>query len=69
MPPCHGCGLRDSRVCRVQGALVTGFTNIEVARYLLTHGLDSMGGVVFLDELDRKVRRALRPYRRPLGPP
>mgnify|MGYP001384993886 CR=1 FL=1 len=27
----------------------------QVARYLLEHGLSSMQGVVFLDELDRKM--------------
>jgi hypothetical protein len=29
--------------------------NLQVARYLLTHGLAGMEGVVFLDEKDRKV--------------
>jgi len=37
------------------GALITGKTNYEVARYLLDNGLDWCEGVVFLDELDRKV--------------
>lgn len=37
------------------GALVTGFTNFEVAQYLLTHGLKSMEGVVFLDSEDRQM--------------
>lgn len=37
------------------GALVTGLTNYQVARFLLTHGLDGLDGVVFLDEKDRKV--------------
>lgn len=37
------------------GALVTGFTNFEVAKYLLTHGLKSMEGVVFLDSEDRQM--------------
>ena len=37
------------------GALITGMTNLQVARYLLTHGLAGMEGVVFLDEKDRKV--------------
>ena len=37
------------------GALVTGMTNSEVAKYLLENGLDGFDGVVFLDELDRKM--------------
>ena len=37
------------------GALITGLTNLQVARYLLQHGLPSMDGVVFLDEADRKM--------------
>jgi hypothetical protein len=38
------------------GALVTGMSNYEVARYLLTHGLPSdFDGVVFLDHKDRKM--------------
>lgn len=53
------------------GALITGMTNYEVAAYLLDHGLPSFEGktarfvvlsahalhtgVVFLDELDRKM--------------
>ncbi len=37
------------------GALVTGLTNKEVARYLLEKGLVHMEGVVFLDEEDRSV--------------
>ena len=36
------------------GALITGFTNQEVAQYLLANGL-KMKGVVFLDSSDRKV--------------
>lgn len=36
------------------GALITGLSNEDVARYLLTHGLD-FECVVFLDALDRKV--------------
>ena len=35
------------------GALVTGMTNLEVAQYLLLHGLPHMQGVVYLDS---KVR-------------
>lgn len=31
------------------GALVTGMTNLEVAQYLLLHGLPDMQGVVYLD--------------------
>eukprot|EP01087_Luapelamoeba_hula_P004848 TRINITY_DN1482_c0_g1_i1.p1 TRINITY_DN1482_c0_g1~~TRINITY_DN1482_c0_g1_i1.p1 ORF type:complete len:4317 (-),score=602.49 TRINITY_DN1482_c0_g1_i1:51-13001(-) len=37
------------------GALITGMTNYEVAAYLLAHGLQNFEGVVFLDELDRKM--------------
>ncbi|CAM9994812.1 unnamed protein product, partial [Hapterophycus canaliculatus] len=37
------------------GALVTGMTNLEVARHLLTVGLDGLEGVVYLDDLDRKM--------------
>ena len=37
------------------GALITGMSNYEVAHYLLTHGLPDKEGVVFLDELDRKM--------------
>ena len=37
------------------GALITGMSNLEVAQYLLTHGLPDKEGVVFLDELDRKM--------------
>ena len=39
------------------GALITGMSNVEVARYLLRHGLGDRGieGVVFLDERDRKM--------------
>jgi hypothetical protein len=38
------------------GALITGMSNLEVARYLLTHGLPkTFDGVVFLDHLDRKM--------------
>jgi hypothetical protein len=39
------------------GALITGFSNLEVAKYLLEKGLRNNGidGVVYLDELDRKM--------------
>jgi hypothetical protein len=38
------------------GALITGMSNYEVAKYLLTHGLPSIfDGVVFLDHKDRKM--------------
>ena len=37
------------------GALITGMSNLDVARYLLSHGLTDFAGVVFLDELDRKM--------------
>ena len=38
------------------GALVTGLSNFEVAKYLITHGLSSQfDGVVFLDQKDRKM--------------
>lgn len=37
------------------GALVTGFTNLEVARYLMTKGLRGFDAVVFLDDRDRKM--------------
>lgn len=38
------------------GALITGLSNYEVARYLLTHGLSNeFDGVVFLDHRDRKM--------------
>jgi len=32
-----------------------GLTNKQVAAFLLKHGLEGMEGVVFLDEMDRKV--------------
>ena len=35
------------------GALITGMSNLEVASYLLSIGLNTMKGVVFLDEQDR----------------
>ena len=38
------------------GALVTGMSNLDVAKYILTHGLSSdFDGVVFLDHKDRKM--------------
>eukprot|EP00954_Amorphochlora_amoebiformis_P010951 855391-Amorphochlora_amoeboformis.AAC.1 len=37
------------------GALITGMSNYDVARYLLDHGLPWCDGVVFLDEMDRKM--------------
>ena len=39
------------------GALITGMSNYDVAKYLLTHGLpdDIFDGVVFLDHKDRKM--------------
>ena len=38
------------------GALITGFTNEEVARYLISKGLPHpMRGVVYLDECDNKM--------------
>jgi hypothetical protein len=38
------------------GALITGMTNLEVARYLLQPGgLPWCEGVVFLDDYDRKM--------------
>lgn len=38
------------------GALVTGMSNYDVAKYLLTHGLPKeFDGVVFLDHQDRKM--------------
>jgi hypothetical protein len=37
------------------GALITGMSNLQVAQYLLKHGLPQMEGVVFLDEYDRKM--------------
>ena len=37
------------------GALITGMSNKQVAAYLLQAGLPDISGVVFLDELDRKV--------------
>jgi len=37
------------------GALITGMSNHDVARYLLDKGLSWCDGVVFLDEFDRKM--------------
>ena len=38
------------------GALVTGMSNLEVAKYLINHGLTKdFDGVVFLDHKDRKM--------------
>eukprot|EP00760_Papus_ankaliazontas_P024689 PhM_4_TR2411/c0_g2_i1/m.74313 len=37
------------------GALITGMSNLQVAKYLLAHGLENRDGVVFLDEWDRKM--------------
>jgi hypothetical protein len=37
------------------GALITGYTNEQVARYLLDAGLPHMEACVFLDSQDRKV--------------
>lgn len=37
------------------GALITGLTNKATAEYLLSAGLESMQGVVYLDELDRQM--------------
>lgn len=37
------------------GALITGMSNVQVAEYLLRHGLEGHEGVVFLDESDRKM--------------
>eukprot|EP00949_MAST-11_sp_MAST-11-sp1_P002253 g2253.t1 len=37
------------------GALITGYSNEEVARYLVDNGLEHLQGCVFLDHLDRKM--------------
>lgn len=37
------------------GALITGMSNYQVARYLLDKGLPDTQGVVFLDDQDRKM--------------
>jgi hypothetical protein len=37
------------------GALITGMNNLEVAHFLLEHGLRSMQGVVFLDDANRQM--------------
>lgn len=37
------------------GALITGMSNLDVAHYLLDHGLEDIGGVAFLNDLDQKL--------------
>ncbi|CAK9037999.1 unnamed protein product [Durusdinium trenchii] len=37
------------------GALVTGLSNSEVAEYLLSHGLEGLDGVLFLNERNERV--------------
>ena len=37
------------------GALITGLSSVDVAKYLLLHGLYETDGVVFLDESDCKM--------------
>eukprot|EP00043_Microstomoeca_roanoka_P005858 m.58502 g.58502 ORF g.58502 m.58502 type:complete len:4257 (-) comp13155_c0_seq1:39-12809(-) len=37
------------------GALITGFSNLQAARYLLKHLPESFEGVVYLDRLDRQM--------------
>ncbi len=37
------------------GALITGYSNEEVARYLVDNGLKHLQGCVFLDHMDRKM--------------
>ena len=37
------------------GALITGYSNEEVARYLVDNGLRHLQGCVFLDHRDRKM--------------
>jgi hypothetical protein len=38
------------------GALITGMSNYDVAKYMLTNGLsEEFDGVVFLDHRDRKM--------------
>lgn len=37
------------------GALITGMDNREVAEFLLEHGLESMDGVVYLDQRDQQM--------------
>eukprot|EP00435_Cladocopium_sp_Y103_P008719 s2830_g2.t1 len=37
------------------GALVTGMSNLEVAQYLLQHGLEGLDGVLFLNERNERV--------------
>ena len=45
----HGLALIDT------GALITGFSNEAVARYLLSAGLGHVDACVFLDQADRKM--------------
>ena len=45
----------DSSALIDTGALITGMSNYQVAMYLLQHGLSGKDGVVFLDEMDRKM--------------
>ena len=45
----------NSHAC-VAGALVTGMTNEDVARFLLQAGLKTMDACVFLDARDIQVR-------------
>jgi hypothetical protein len=37
------------------GALITGMSNHDVARFLMDHGLRTMSGVVYLDAADRQM--------------
>ena len=37
------------------GALITGYSNFEVAQYLIENGLSNLKGCVFLDSSDRKM--------------
>ena len=37
------------------GALITGMSNLSVAKHLLAVGLHDFDAVIFLDELDRKM--------------
>jgi hypothetical protein len=37
------------------GALITGFDNLYVAKYLLENGLRDFDAVIFLDEKDHKM--------------
>ena len=49
------------------GALITGYSNEEVAKQLLERGLAWCDGVVFLDDDDKQQVRGVRPHR-PIGP-